>query len=265
MKLLLFSLCAILGAKAQIPYQDVVLADKPAAYWGMGEPAGSRYAIDFSGHRDAALAQGTVFFGQTGALHDNPNTSVNLGGAGYFLTPLKQVAVSQYSLEAWVQTNATIAPILQDRGYDDVNNSESRSITLTVGQPEIADGAVHCGVDGDNVYVGDITQLLINDGRWHHVVCVFSGVAGQAITPSQFTIYVDGRPQPVTPKVDSGATAPVTGSNGTTIGIHPIWQQQFAMPGYDGLLDDLAVYNYALSARQVLAHYAAGECPMTCE
>ncbi len=28
----------------------------------------------------AALVQGTVFFGQTGALHDNPNTSVNLGG-----------------------------------------------------------------------------------------------------------------------------------------------------------------------------------------
>jgi hypothetical protein len=37
------------------------------------------------------------------------------------------------------------------------------------------------------------------------------------------------------------------------------------MPDYDGLLDDLAVYTYALSARQVLAHYAAGECPMTCE
>ncbi len=80
MKLVLFSLFAILSAKAQIPYQDVVLADKPAAYWGMGEPAGSLYAIDFSGHGDAALVQGTVFFGQTGALHDNPNTSVNLGG-----------------------------------------------------------------------------------------------------------------------------------------------------------------------------------------
>lgn len=45
---------------------------------------------------------------------------------------------------------------------------------------------------------------------------------------------------------------------------NPIWQQQERMPNYVGLLD-VVVYRYALSAGQVLAHYAAGECPFFCE
>jgi hypothetical protein len=73
---------------------------------------------------------------------------------------------------------------------------------------------------------------LVNDGHWHYLVCVFSGVAGQAVTPSQFTIYVGGKPQAVTSKVDSEATAPLSGNNGTTIAIHPIWQQEFEMPDF---------------------------------
>jgi hypothetical protein len=85
-----------------------------------------------------------------------------------------------------------------DRGYNDANNGDSRSITMSIGQPEGADGAVHCGVYGDYVYIGGITRLL-----------VFSGVAGQAVTPSQFTIY-----------------------------------KEFGMPDYDGLLDDVAVRSH---------------------
>jgi hypothetical protein len=88
---------------------------------------------------------------------------------------------------------------------------------MSIGQPEGADGAVHCGVDGDYVYIGGITRLL-----------VFSGVAGQAVTPSQFTIYVDGKPQPVTVEDNGEATA-------------------------------------RHSPRQVRSQYAAGECPNTCE
>jgi hypothetical protein len=266
MKLLLMGLFAIVTVNAQIHYRDIVLADSPAAYWRMDEPAGSPYVTDDSGHGQPAIVQGTVFFDQIGALHDSPNTSVELAGAGYFLTPLYQIAVSEYSLEAWVNTFATIAPILQDRGYNDVNKTASVSVTLSVGQPELADGAVHCSADGDNISVGGRTQLLVNDGRWHHVVCVFSGVAGQTVTPSQFKIYVDGISQPLT-VINNGArpVAPLTGSNGTTIGIHPIWQQGFGMPNYAGLLDEVAVYRYALSAGQVRAHYAAGECPLICE
>ena len=263
--LLLLASLALANTHAQTSYEATVLADQPVAYWTMGQPPGSTYAADASGHGNPAIVQGSVYFGQRGALQDDPTTSVGLLGNGDFVTPLDQTEVSQYSLEAWVLTLANIAPILQDRGFSDVNDAAAMSITLTIGQPDASDGTVHCGLDADYLSIGDKTNKLVDDGKWHHVVCVFSGLAGQAITPSQFTIYIDGRPQPVVPFSTGSATAPVSGNEGTTIGVHPIWEQQFGMPEYSGLLTEVAVYRHALSAARVLAHYEAAKCPLTCE
>lgn len=256
--------CVAAPAIAQISYPSAVLADSPAGYWRMGAPVGSRVVADSSGHMKTAVAKGPVYFGQIGALQDSSNTSVNLTGQGYFATMLFQRDTTQYSLEAWVNTFALQAPILQDRGFDDVNKGQSRSITMVIGQPEGTAGAVQCGVDGDNVFIGGSTQRLVNDGKWHHLVCVFSGAQGQAITPSQITIYVDGSPQALDYKTYGSAVAPVSGSNGTTIGIHPIWEEAFGMPRFVGFLDEVAVYDHALSAASVLAHYSAAFCSFRC-
>ncbi len=255
----------VAGANGQTSYPATVLADAPAAYWRMGDLPGSPYSPDASGHLEPAIAREPVYFGQMGALQDTLNGSVGLTGEGYFTTSLFQDNVSQYSLEAWVNTRALIAPILQDRGADDVNKGDSLSITLSIGQPELVDGAVHCGIDGDYIFVRGVTDITVNDGAWHHVVCVFNGVSGQVITPSQFTIYVDGRARGLKYQSNSSPLAPVSGSNGTTIGIHPIWEQANGMPRYVGLLDEVAVYGHALTAAQVLAHYEAGRCPIACE
>ena len=255
----------MLWASAQTSYPVAVLEDHPAAYWRMGAPPGSPFVADASGHSKSAAVEGPVYFGQIGALQESRNTAVDLAGEGYFATALFQRNTSEYSLEAWVKTFAIIAPIIQDRGYNDVNKSKSLSITMSIGQPEYSDGAVHCGVDGDNLYVRVITQLPVNDGKWHHLVCVFSGISGQVITPSQFEIYVDGVQQILNYASDSQPVAPVTGSDGTTIGIHPIWEQQFGMPRYVGTLDEVAIYEHALSAASVLAHYKAAKCPLRCK
>lgn len=267
-KLAFLTLClfALLPASAQTSYPSTVLADNPSAYWRMGEPAGSPGSADVSGHHEAAIAHAGVDFGSAGVLLNN--SAVYLGGTGYFATPLLQNDVSQYSLEAWVNTFAAAAPILQDRGYTDETNHGALSITMGVGQPGMYDGKIHCGLDGDDVYLGAITQRLVNDGSWHHVVCVFSGVGAQVVTPQQFAVYVDGQPQTVQYNTIGPApapAAPVTGSGGTTIGIHPIWRKADSLPKYIGFLDEVAVYNYALTPTQVLSHYNAATCPLGCQ
>lgn len=259
---LTISLFALLPAGAQTSYVATVLADKPNAYWRMGDVPGSPVAIDVAGPYTATV-RGNVSFGQTGVLQNN--AAVAMDGTGYFLTALRQTHVVQYSLEAWVNTIAATAPILQDRGYDETTNGYALSITMSVGWVNAFDGKLHCGLDGQDVYLSGATQTLVNDGTWHHFVCVFNGVGGQPVTPQQFTLYVDGQPQTLDYTSIGSAVAPVNGSGGTTIGIHPIWQRESPeYPEFVGFLDEVAVYHYALTSSQVLSHYQAASCPHGC-
>lgn len=261
--IVVLGLFALLPASAQTSYESIVLADKPSAYWRMGDAPGSAVATDAARNHPASV-HGSVSFGQGGVLSDN--TAVGMNGAGFFSTTLLQLRAVQYSLEAWVNTFATAAPILQDRGYAEVSNHHPLSITMSVGWLNSFDGKLHCGVDGQEVYLAGATQSVVNDGEWHHVVCVFKGAAGQAVTPQQFSIYVDGQPQTLDYTTIGAAVAPVSGNSGTTIGIHPIWQETSdGFSAYVGILDEVAVYRYALTAGQVLSHYEAATCPHGCQ
>jgi hypothetical protein len=92
-----------------------------------------------------------------------------------------------------------------------------------------------------------------NDGLWHHVV----GVCDQA--NGHLYLYVDGiQTASATIAANSGLlnwTAPLSigsrqSGNGTS------YDSQFS-----GNLDDVAIYNYALSPNQVLAHYTSAGVP----
>jgi beta-galactosidase len=80
----------------------------------------------------------------------------------------------------------------------------------------------------------------VNDGRWHHAAGTYNG--------SQICLYVDG-------KLDVSLTA----SGTIKINDHPIYiGENSERPDrfWNGLIDDVRLYSYALTADEVAAIYA---------
>ena len=98
------------------------------------------------------------------------------------------------------------------------------------------------------MWIGGNTSRTVNDARWHYIVGVWSGTTGSAVTPRQFTVYIDGQPASLTAYTTGHASAPITGWGGTKIGHHDAWSAW-----YQGDLEDVAVYTTTLSAAQVHA------------
>jgi len=80
----------------------------------------------------------------------------------------------------------------------------------------------------------------VNDGRWHHAAGTYNG--------SQICLYVDG-------KMDVSSTA----SGTIKINNQPVYiGENSERPDrfWNGLIDDVRIYSYALSANEMAAIYA---------
>ena len=93
-------------------------------------------------------------------------------------------------------------------------------------------------------YINYVTGPDINDGAWHQVTGVKSG--------NNYTIYVDG----VSGNSKTDATA-LASSYNLHIGHHGAWGKYFS-----GSLDDVRIYNRALSAKEVEALAGSGSYTM---
>jgi hypothetical protein len=91
---------------------------------------------------------------------------------------------------------------------------------------------------------GRPTHAQLCDGRLHHVVATYDSFSGEK------TIYIDGQRAfstkfPSGTLIVSGGTAPVMIGN-LPAGIEP----------FRGLIDEVAFYDFALSAAEVAEHFA---------
>ena len=94
-------------------------------------------------------------------------------------------------------------------------------------------------------FVGVRPTATFNDGQWHYIVATRS-VVGITATKS---LYIDGLLAATTSYVDSD----VLNDNGSiAIGANTLDGRY-----YQGLIDEAALYNTALSAADVAAHYNA--------
>jgi len=97
------------------------------------------------------------------------------------------------------------------------------------------------GITGDDG-TGYVTGTVpVNDGEWHHIVGVYDG--------STISLYTDG-------VLD--ASQPASGTINTND--HPVWISGRATRTdrwWNGLIDDVRVYNRGLSAEEVLALWAS--------
>jgi hypothetical protein len=92
-------------------------------------------------------------------------------------------------------------------------------------------------------YGGLYGNKAVNDGKWHHVTGLYDG--------EKMYIYIDGMVDVSQPA--SGAVA--TNDHPVFIGENVEIQERF----WNGLIDDVRVYNYALSEGQITALYNEGK------
>lgn len=133
-------------------------------------------------------------------------------------------AAQDYSTFAWIKRDTTGAMTVISK--EDADNDGWRLI-LTSGN------TVQCSVDAV-----DITSTsTITDTNWHHVGCTID-------RDGNGQVYIDG-------KANGSATAISSEAMANTAAMR-IGAQAYSITNYfDGLIDDVEVFNYALTAAQV--------------
>jgi len=251
------------------PFPSQVLADGPIAYFRLDEAAGTT-AYDYVGGNNGTYTN--VALGMPGYDSLQPTQSdptETAAGFGFINPPNDYVgnvptylnfgapngSNSEFSVEAWAtdyinnnNSNAIVALGYGNGGEQfvlDTGNGASGTLRFFVRN---AAGTVSSA--GSSVQIG-------NDGLWHHIVGVCDEAGGHIY------LYMDGK------QVGSGTITAGSGllSSSTPLSIGARQSSNFGNTNYDyqfyGSVDDVAVYNKALSAAQVQAHYyAQGQAPL---
>ena len=230
---------------------NAVLADSPVGYWRMNEVAGVALN-DSSGNGNngtytyitsaiGGTSSDTVKLGQTGALINSGDndTSVYFNGRAweYASVPYTSTLNSNtFSAEAWVYPKAsgtTMSPLASQ------NATNGFAITATSGnlwQATIGNGTSTTSVT---------SSATVSTSGWTHLVTTYDG--------TNLKLYVNASPTPT-----AATYSPVSSPTPLVIGAGYGTAIQSSFKGY---IDEVAIYNYALSPTQVTAHYNSGKGP----
>jgi len=237
-------------ATARADYQSTVLGDSPLAYYplGVGFDTGT-VATDLSGNNNNGNyintypgfndVPGPSAYITNGISFDGLSSYVDLGGGS---NPSLLNFSGPVTMEAWVNPNnpsQNLGDILA-KGYDSGNNYDENALRLSSGRYE---SVTYNGTAQTQGAVGGTPTT-----SWTHVVGTFNGTV--------WKIYVNGQ---------------LVGQNGDTVGILNFsapWRigsgsADGANRFFSGSISQVALYNYALSASQVFAHYFAGQYGVT--
>lgn len=218
-------------------YANAVLADSPSSFWRLGESSGP-LAVDSSGYNDATYT-GSFTYGVPGAITTDPNTAVQFDNS---------TAPAPYSSTL----NPATAFTLECYVKPTVNGQSSRAIVGSQNRNIGRSGyALYQGFNGNfwECHIGNgttVTMFLqgttpIEAGKWYHLAVVYDPNDAAA----NGRLYVNG----------------VQESSGIG-GFLPNNAQPFTIGGrqglgnYTGIIDELAFYNYALTANQISNHWS---------
>lgn len=214
-------------------YRDEVLTDSPIIYLELEETSGSP-TNSGSGSPTYTVGSGvtknaTGKWGNAWGINASTNGYVWINGAGTFLGDVT------FSVEMWVKT------------------TDSGKVIAYFNQPgtglKYQLNVNSSGKAEFSIWVSTVRTLTstttINDNNWHHIVFVGAGTA------SRF-LYVDG----VEEATNTGTISTSTPSSGRLdLGMNNT-------SSATATIDEFAVYDSALSAARVAAHYNATDEPV---
>jgi hypothetical protein len=237
----------VTAATANQPYAQTVLADNPLIYWRFDENQGF-YASDISGNDHGGVHRGNPGRGVTPPAVDYPGARA-VGYTGgittYTYSDTAFQAPNQFSVETWFNTTTNEGGKLIGFGRNIWRTSTSHDKHLYMRN----DGRLVFGVF-PGVRQTITSPAAYNNGQWHHVVAT-QGSNGMRL-------YVNGQ---------LVAQNSITGNQNFTgywrTGADNLanWPNRPSTDGFQGRLDETAIYHHALPAARVTAHYNARNIP----
>jgi uncharacterized repeat protein (TIGR01451 family) len=210
-----------------------LLADRPTAFWRLGDPIGSTVAADASGNGLAGTYDPGVSLGQPGAISGDTAATFSGGAAVVVPAAASLDLTGAVSVEAWVRPSAASqnGGIFEKTVGGAVNSQYMLFLEAGAAKFRVrtATGSL-TPVDGP--------ALPIN--TWSHVVGTFDGTT--------LRLYVNGT------LAASAAAGPLASGSGPSF-IGRLGQNLYP---FQGSLDEVAVFASALSAERVRAHYLGG-------
>lgn len=212
-------------------YSDVILADGPLGYWRLGDSMGLT-AVDISGNNLNGVYNSSTYvgLGQSSLIPSNPDDKAIL---------FKNIISSVYRFKAdpgaaWASGNYSVefvfkpATVSRQNQVLFIRGGLGIEISLNYNTLE-----VHFGGDG-YMFMPDAIQNLT---AYHVVVSAINGCSlfvNGSLKASDSTPFFEA-----TGEINAGVTP---GDSNTS---------------YYGHMDELSVWDYALSQTQIQAHYAA--------
>ncbi|HVH46512.1 MAG TPA: LamG domain-containing protein [Labilithrix sp.] len=230
-------------------YREAVMADAPIAYWRLGETSGTTAKDEVGAHPGSY--RGNLQLGQPGALSNDADPAVHFGGTtGYVeLGDVFDLDGTPLTIEAWVQSDAFTGP---SNGYTEHYvlskvgaGGGGGGYQVYVVPPQIIDGGSFLPRLAMDSHTGaafvDLSSPLSSlPTPFMHVVFVRSA--------TQWILYVDAVERAKKP------AAPITASSTP----FRIGAGYFEGGGYwVGKIDEVAIYDHALTLARVQAHYDA--------
>ncbi len=190
-------------------------------------------AVDKSGNGNNGTLTGTT--ATTGKLAQARSFN---GTSDYVTLPTAGLATAfnNLSFSFWFKTTATVGGTAEADLLVIGNRSTGFYGVLIDGSAS----GVELYTNYGNVSPAGIAQTSINNGQWHHIVGVWSG-------NTTMTTYLDG--------VNRGSSTGVPlsiGSNESAIGANKTSNRFY----FNGSIDDVRIYNRALSATEIATLYA---------
>jgi hypothetical protein len=241
--------------------EEVCTPDIPdmVGYWPLDEGSGASTFVDLinPGVHDAMCSEGKCPDSTTGKVGgafdflfvDDPVTPSGDEVNAPDFDALDWAADSSFSIETWVNIPDTMACEPSANRMVFVGRRGLVSIWLGCGDGNKATFSIR---DSDAVQSIATSEEAINDAQWHHVVGVRDGTTNQTV------VYVDGT-------AGSPDTVTFTGSLSTSAALNIGWFNVDPYYWTTGTLDEIAIYNRALTVDEVTGHYFGGAGQTYCD
>jgi len=225
-------------------YEDTLLSDAPEAWWRLDETSAG-VLFDSMGRHDGTytnLTGSPVSLGAPGAILGSSDTSASFDGSQSFgLVPYSPALNSpEFTIECWVKSPGSTVPLCP------VSTFKTKFgffwEMLANGDFQGCDG--YGASDGFNNRVATVSGHN-QPGQWVHLVGSY-GSAGHKL-------YVNGRWD------GNGPYADFSRNNSDPFRIGAGFGGNDGNLFWNGQIDEVSVYTYALSDAQIAAHYAVGK------
>lgn len=221
------------------PLAQEVLADKPYAYYRLGEPAGSPTMVDSSGFDRSGTYAGGVALGAA-PVPTNPSVldrAADLANGRGVVPSSSLPTPAAFTVECWFKPDTLGSEQYLASRWGATSGSRPWALGIATDSRLRFFAATGSELRAPEPLVA---------GERYHAVATYGASAA--------TLYING----VAVASTTSFIAPATTARDLVVGA--IYTSNYGF-GFDGVLDEVAVYPSALSQSRVAAHYNAGTSP----